>query len=124
MAENKRPVTCGELAASQPELGEKGCRRLPRHGGEHRATLTARQGRQKAAAKQRKVANKQVAPKGRKVTIAGRRKVVAELRSEVGAKARGRVTAAQRRDMMAALSSRVEAGSLGASDALGIAALF
>lgn len=119
MAAN-RPTTCGELAKVQPEFGELGCKRLPRHGGEHRATLTARQARVKAAAK----VAKKAAPKGRKVTIAERRRIVTELRSEVGAKSRGRVTAAQRRAMMAALASRVDAGSIVATDALGIAALF
>jgi len=34
-----RPKTCGQLAIVSPELGEAKCKRLPRHKGDHRATL-------------------------------------------------------------------------------------
>jgi hypothetical protein len=36
-----RPKTCSEQAAIDPTLGEAGCKRLPRHKGDHRATLHA-----------------------------------------------------------------------------------
>jgi len=37
----KRPTSCSAMAAIDPTLGSKGCKRLPRHKGDHRATLHA-----------------------------------------------------------------------------------
>jgi hypothetical protein len=42
MSTTARPTTCGETFAVDPSLGAKGCRRLPRHGGDHRSYLTRR----------------------------------------------------------------------------------
>lgn len=35
----RRPRTCSEQAAIDATLGEAGCKRLPRHKGDHRSTL-------------------------------------------------------------------------------------
>lgn len=124
MSTNKRPTTCGALWAVNAELGEKGCKRLPRHGGEHRAFRTEREARKAAAAAVAPKTTRKVAPKGRKATLADRRSIVRDLRALVEAPARGRVTAKARREMMAALSGLVEKGKMSAGDALGVAALF
>lgn len=117
MATTKRPTTCGELAASDPTLGEKGCKRLPRHGGEHRAFLT-----QRAAAKaaKAKAQPKAAAAKRGKADL---NDIVRDIRVNVG-QVRGRLSAAKRREALGLLSAAVEAGRLTAGDALGLVARF
>ena len=43
MTTPNRPKTCGALAKIDATLGAEGCKRLPRHGGDHRGFLTARE---------------------------------------------------------------------------------
>jgi len=115
-----RPTTCSAMAAIDATLGEKGCRRLPRHKGEHRPFRTAKQVRQAAAAKPT------ASPKGKaktgKMLAAARIALVSQLRSNAGAVGRKRLNAAQRRAAMAELAGMVASHKLSANDALGVAA--
>lgn len=60
MPKGARPVTCGELYEFDPKANGKfaaeGCGRLPRHNGDHRATLTA-------SAKPKRAAKRAAKPK-------------------------------------------------------------
>ncbi len=56
-ASKPRPKTCGQLA-SQGGLGEAGCKRLPRHNGDHRSQLHRLAPVKTAKAKPRKAAKR------------------------------------------------------------------
>jgi hypothetical protein len=121
VATTKRPTSCGALFAIDPTLGSKGCKRLPRHGGEHRGHLTA-------SAERKAVRAATVVAKPRKVTRKAAAKsslndIVRDIRTNVG-QARGRLSAAKRREALGLLSVAVEAGRLSAGDALGLVARF
>ena len=133
-AATTRPTTCGGLyvtltgtEGADLTLASQGCKRLPRHTGEHRAFRTMREMHRAEAAANRPAT---ASPKGKKrakgrtATIAERRSMIALLRSEAGARPRGRVTPAQRRTMFTSLMAMVNGGNMPASDALGVAALF
>lgn len=116
MTSPNRPKTCGALAKIDPTLGAEGCKRLPRHGGDHRGFLTAREAA-KAVAKP-KASKSQ--PKAVKALL---NDIVRDIRTQVG-QARGRLNAAKRREALGLLSGAVDAGRLSASDALGLVARF
>ena len=91
-----RPVTCAEMYRVDSTLGAVGCHRLPRHKGEHRATLTLAATRKAARDKARKAAPKS-APKT----------------------ATKRVTPAQKkRAAYADIAERMAAGTISPSDAM------
>lgn len=97
MTTPNRPKTCGALAKVSPELGDVTCKRLPRHGGEHRTALTvaAVKRAERATAKPSK-ARKQV----RKLTVKARREAAAALAVKVEA---GEITAAEALSQFSAL---------------------
>ena len=76
MTATARPTTCGALAAVDPTLGEAGCKRLPRHKGDHRSTLHAARVTRSTNSK---------ATKGRKVSKAGLKRLATKLAVEVEA---------------------------------------
>lgn len=93
----KRPTTCGALALVDPTLGEAGCKRLPRHHGEHRATLhMARQARESGNSK---------ATTGRRVSKAGLKRLQANLAAAVEA---GNVTPSVAMSRIAAYVTRLQ----------------
>lgn len=97
----KRPVTCAEVFSITPELGSAGCRRLPRHKGDHRPTLTLA-----ATRKAARVATARAAGK-----VAGKRS------GKVAGKTR--LTPAQRkRDKYADIAVRMAAGTITPAEAL------
>lgn len=114
----KRPTTCDAIAKLDPTLGEAGCKRLPRHGGEHRPFRTASQARKAAAAAAKPVK----APKGRKIAGQTAAQIAQDLRTAAGQVGRKRLTAVQRRAAFAALAALVDGGSIKAGDALSVAA--
>lgn len=119
----KRPTTCGQMFAVDPTLGSEGCKRLPRHGGEHRAYLTLAAARRAEKAVVARKATKKAAPKGRKATKADLNGIVRDIRSQVG-QARGRLNAAKRRQALGLLNAAAEAGVITFGDALGLTARF
>lgn len=70
-----RPKTCAEQAVLDPTLGAEGCKRLPRHKGDHRATLT--QPRVTRATKTRRT--------GRRASKAGLKRLAVSLAAKVDA---------------------------------------
>ncbi len=112
-----RPKTCGDLAVSglpTATFGSAGCKRLPRHGGEHRAQLTVAALNRVTKAKAAKAA----APaKAAKFSIDAYVKAV---RAEVG-KPRGRLTVTERKAALTYVMAQVEAGKLAANDGLAVA---
>lgn len=121
MSTTKRPTTCGQMFAVDPTLGSEGCKRLPRHGGEHRAFLTAAAARR--AVKVVKVTKKAVAPKGRKTTKVTLNGLVRDIRAQVG-QPRGRLNAAKRRQALGLVLAAVDAGVISAGDGLGLSVRF
>jgi hypothetical protein len=127
----KRPTTCGEMFVTDPALGAEGCKRLPRHGGEHRGHLTARAEAKAARAKAAKAAAPKAAQVTRKTKAAKAaaapkatlNAVVRDIRAEVG-QPRGRLNAAKRRAALGHLYTMVESGRITASDALGLVTRF
>src|SRR3970282_1481620 len=87
-----RPTSCGALAAIDAEHGQNGCKRLPRHKGEHRATLHVQH--VKVALKRRKV---------RKSASVQRREFAAKLAARVES---GKLTAAEALSRMSAYVGR------------------
>jgi hypothetical protein len=126
MSTTARPTTCGETFAVDPTLGAKGCRRLPRHGGDHRSYLTRRGEAKALRAKTVKAAAKSPkakATKSPKGTKAALNSIVRDIRTQIG-QPRGRLNAAKRREGLALLSVAVDAGVLTAGDALGLVTKF
>lgn len=120
-ATTKRPTTCNEVAALDPALGAEGCKRLPRHGGEHRGYLTARAARKAVAAKAAKAAAKpKAAPKA---AVKSDDAVVRDIRRTIG-KPRGRLNVTERKAALQALAALVDSGALTAGRALGLTARF
>lgn len=116
----KRPTTCGGMYVTDETLGSKGCKRLPRHSGDHRAFLTASAER-KANRPVKAVKAPKRAVKGRKAfspTV-----IVRDIRTVVG-QPRGRLNAANRRLALATLAEFVDNGRLTASEALGLVVKF
>ena len=71
MTDKARPATCSAIAALDPTLGQDGCKRLPRHKGEHRGTL--HQVRVTTSATNSR------ATKGRRVSKAGLKRLATKL---------------------------------------------
>lgn len=121
MSTNSRPTTCHEMWLADPELGAKGCKRLPRHGGDHRAALTAAAARRAEARKAAKaVAKPKASKKAAKRTL---NDLVRDIRAQVG-QPRGRLNAAKRRQAIGLILANVEAGVISAGDGLGLTARF
>jgi hypothetical protein len=126
MATTKRPATCGEMFAADPALGAQNCKRLPRHGGEHRGHLTQRAERRAAAAKVAKVAapkaanvtRKRAKVTGQQATKTAIAAMVREARAAVG-QPRGRLNAAKRRAAIAYVTLAADEGRTTVSIALG-----
>ena len=74
MTDKARPTTCSAIAALDPTLGQDGCKRLPRHKGDHRSTLHA--------ARVTRTANSK-ATKGRRVSKAGLKRLATKLATAV-----------------------------------------
>ena len=70
MTDKARPTTCSAIAALDPTLGQDGCKRLPRHKGEHRGTLHQ--------VRAERVTNSK-ATKGRRVSKAGLKRLATKL---------------------------------------------
>lgn len=88
---SSRPKTCAAFHAATG-IGEAGCKRLPRHTGDHRVTLNA--------------------PKVVRVTKAAK-----VAKPKTAAKPR-HMSAAKRKEALAAIAARMESGDLSAFDAL------
>src|SRR5512132_1016459 len=120
MSTTKRPTTCGQMFAVDPTLGSEGCKRLTRHGGDHRAYLTMAAARRAEAGKAVKA---KVAPKGRKTTKVTINGLARDIRAQVG-QPRGRLNAAKRRQALGLVMAAVDAGVISAGDGLGLAGRF
>ena len=83
-ATTTRPTTCGALFVTDPEHGAEGCGRLPRHKGEHRATLTQR----KVKRTSRTTSPKATKGTGRAATLRTVRATTRAARQAVGVHAR------------------------------------
>ena len=89
MGKTVKPKTCGALNTSSPEFGEAGCKRLPRHLGDHRVTL-----------------HRPAIVRKPRVTADGTAKTVRKL------------SAVKRRQLAVKLASQLEAGTITASQAM------